>query len=201
MTLDVLASNCESSSPLAAVMRTLVQLARLEGPLRMLGPPTACDLPTFHHHLNALASQLNMLHDPKLIGEYLQSPSFSRKKYELFALQHMQLLVWLQRVQQGLLQGSAKTGEELTLFVQQIGHAARVLLFQPLLLHALGAPRAATLDYLLSLPLKALQLHRCCLNRGWRAEAGRGIREFNPLGACEEGGPLCSKICCFSVRP
>ena len=138
MTLDVLASSCESSSSLAAVMRRLVQLARLEGPLRMLGTPTACDLPTFHHHLSALASQLNMLHDPKLIGEYLQSPSFSRQKYELFALQHMQLLVWLQRVQQGLLQGSTKTGEELTLFVQQIGHAARVLLFQPLLLHALA---------------------------------------------------------------
>ena len=140
-TLDVLASSCESSSSLAAVMRRLVQLARLEGPLRMLGPPTACDLPTFHHHLSALASQLNMMHDPKLIGEYLQSPSFSRQKYELFALQHMQLLVWLQRVQQGLLQGSTKTGEELTLFVQQIGHAARVLLFQPLLLHALQVLR------------------------------------------------------------
>eukprot|EP00964_Phaeocystis_antarctica_P125998 scaffold89719_cov75-Phaeocystis_antarctica.AAC.1 len=77
VTLDVLASSCESNNSLAAVMRTLVQLARLEGPLRMLGPPTVCDLPTFHHHLNTLASQLNMLHDPKLIGEYLQSPSFS----------------------------------------------------------------------------------------------------------------------------
>ena len=141
VTLDGLASSCESSNSLAAVMRTLVQLARVEGPLRMLGPPTTCDLPTFHHHLNTLASQLNMLHDPKLVGEYLQSPSFSRKKYELFALQHMQLLVWLQRVQQGLLQGSAKTGEELTLFVQQIGHAARVLLFQPLLLHGLQVLR------------------------------------------------------------
>ena len=140
-TLDVLASSCESSSSLAAVMRRLVQMARLQGPLRMLGPPTACDLPTFHHHLSALASQLNMMHDPKLIGEYLQSPNFSRQKYELFALQHMQLLVWLQRVQQGLLQGSTKTGEELTLFVQQIGHAARVLLFQPLLLHALQVLR------------------------------------------------------------
>jgi hypothetical protein len=141
VTLDVLASSCDPSSPLAAVMRTLVQLARLEGPLRMLGPPTACDLPTFRHHLNALASQLNTLHDPKLVGEYLQSPSFSRQKYELFALQHMQLLVWLQRVQQGLLHGSAKSGEELMLFLQQIGHAARVLLFQPLLLHALQVLR------------------------------------------------------------
>ena len=43
----------------------------------------------------------------------------------------------LQRVQAGLVQGAAKQGEELTVFVQQIGHAARVLLFQPLLLHAL----------------------------------------------------------------
>ena len=61
VTLDVLASTRESSSSLAAVMRRLVQMARLEGPLRMLGPPTACDLPTFHHHLSALASQLNMM--------------------------------------------------------------------------------------------------------------------------------------------
>ena len=36
VTLDGLASSCESSNSLAAVMRTLVQLARVEGPLRML---------------------------------------------------------------------------------------------------------------------------------------------------------------------
>ena len=136
--LDVLSSDGSTPNvPLAAVVRMLVQLARLEGPLRMLGPPTACDLATFNQHLNAIASQLNTLHDPKLLGDYLQSPSFTRQKYELFALQHMQLLVWLQRVQAGLVQGAAKTGDEMTVFVQQIGHAARVLLFQPLLLHAL----------------------------------------------------------------
>ena len=32
-------------------------------------------------------------HDPKLLGEYLQSPYFKREKYELFALQHVQMLV------------------------------------------------------------------------------------------------------------
>ena len=105
------------------------------------GPPSTCDLQCFNQHLNALANQINTLHDPKLLGEYLQSPAFTRAKYELFALQHMQLLVWLYRVQQGLAQGGAKQGAELQTFVTQIGHAARVLLFQPLLQHALQVIR------------------------------------------------------------
>ena len=60
VTLEVLASSyessCESNASLAAVIRALIQLARLEGPLRLLGPPTTCDLTTFHQHLNVLAS-------------------------------------------------------------------------------------------------------------------------------------------------
>ena len=47
----------------------------------------------------------------------------------------MQLLVWLQRVQTGLAQGANKSGAEGLAFLQQIAHAARVLLFQPLLMH------------------------------------------------------------------
>merc|ERR1719424_1930906 len=47
----------------------------------------------------------------------------------------MQLLVWLQRVQQGLAAGVGKTGADAIQFTTQIAHAARVLLFQPLILH------------------------------------------------------------------
>ncbi|KAL1507809.1 hypothetical protein AB1Y20_007417 [Prymnesium parvum] len=143
-TLEALHGYIESSSPMSAVVRVLVQLAQMEGPLRLLGPPTPCDLQTFAQHLAALANQLNTLHDPKMLGEHLQSRHFKRAKYELFALQHMQLLVWLQRVQQGLNQGVGKQGPELTSFVNSIGHAARVLLFQPLLLHTLQIMQTVT---------------------------------------------------------
>ena len=47
----------------------------------------------------------------------------------------MQLLVWLQRVQTGLAQRVGKTGPEALTFLQQIAHAACVLLFQPLIVH------------------------------------------------------------------
>jgi hypothetical protein len=70
-----------------------------------------------------------------VLGEYLQSALFPRAKYELYALQHMQLLAWLQRVQSGLSQGVGKTGPDGITFLQQIAHAARVLLFQPLIVH------------------------------------------------------------------
>ena len=147
-TFEVLLQYRDSTLSVGSVIRMLVQLAQLNGPLKMLGgPPTPCDLQTFSQHLSALANQLNTLHDPKLLGEYLQSPFVSRDKYELFALQHVQMLVWLQRVQQGLSPGMGKTGAELTSFVSQISHAARVLLFQPMLLHG-----AQVMRYLHTLP-------------------------------------------------
>ena len=40
----------------------------------------------FGQHLQALSHQLTMLHDPKLLGDYLQSRHFKRSKYELFIL-------------------------------------------------------------------------------------------------------------------
>ena len=92
-TLEGLHAHNESTSPLGAVVRMLLQLAQMDGPLRLVGPPTSVDLQTFSQHLAVLANQLNQLHDPKMIGEYLQSRHFKRSKYELFALQHMQLLV------------------------------------------------------------------------------------------------------------
>lgn len=143
MALDQLSVDLgPTAKPLANVVRMFVQLANLDGPLRMIGgAPSTCDIATFHQHLSALASALNSLHDPKLLGEFLQSPKFTREKYELFALHHMQLLVWLQRVQQGLTQGMQKTGQELLIFIQQIGHACRVLLFQPMLLHVVQLAR------------------------------------------------------------
>lgn len=142
-TLEALHAFRDSTLPVCDVIRLLVQIAQLDGPLKLLGgPPNTCDLPTFSQHLSALASQLNKLHDPELMGGFLRSPYFKRTKYELFALQHMQLLVWLYRVQQGLLQGVGKTGNELVTFVASIGHAARVLLFQPMLLHGLQVVRA-----------------------------------------------------------
>ena len=131
----------------------LVQLSQLDGPLRMYGGmPSTCDLQTFSQHLSALANQLNTIHDPKMLGEYLQSPYFKREKYELFALQHVQMLVWLQRVQLGMQQGVGKTGAELQQFVMQISHAARVLLFQPMLLHGLQVMR-----YLQALPTEEVE--------------------------------------------
>ena len=44
--------------------------------------------------------------------------------------------MWLQRVQQGAAQAAGKAGPDLPQFLLQIAHAARVLFFQPLLLHA-----------------------------------------------------------------
>jgi hypothetical protein len=79
---------------------------------------------------------INAIHT-HLSEAYLQSPHFKRSKYELLVLQHMQLLTWLQRVQTGLQMGLGKTGPDMLAFVAQIAHAARVLLFQPLLLHTL----------------------------------------------------------------
>ena len=122
--------------PVASVVRTLVQQAQFDGPLRLIGgPPSVTDIATFTTHLSSLTQLLNTLHDQKVLGEYLQSNAFPRAKYELFALQHMQLLAWLQRVQTGLTQGVGKTGPEAITFLQQIAHAARVLLFQPLIVH------------------------------------------------------------------
>lgn len=135
--LEELHGFVESSFPMSAVVRVLVQLAQMEGPLRLLGPPSPCDLQTFVQHFGALSNQLNTLHGSKMLGEYLQSGVMKRRKYELLTLQHMQLLGWLQRVQQGLNQGVGKQGQELSSFLQSIGHAARVLLFQPMLIHTL----------------------------------------------------------------
>eukprot|EP00966_Prymnesium_polylepis_P245323 5675516-Prymnesium_polylepis.1 len=53
----------------------------------------------------------------------------------------MQLLVWLQRVQAALVNGLGKSGPDMLQFVQQIAHAARVMLFQPMLLHGLQVVR------------------------------------------------------------
>ena len=94
-----------SSVPVANVGRVLVQLAHLDGPLKLVAPAQPADPATFSQHMQALASQLNTLHDPKTLGGYMNAANFKRAKYELFALQHMQLLVWLQRVQTGLAQG------------------------------------------------------------------------------------------------
>ena len=128
-TLEELASFRESQSQVMSVVRMLLQLAQMEGPLRMIGgPPAPCDLATFNQHLSALANNLNTLHDPKLLGEYLQSPCFTREKYEMFALHHIQMLVWLQRMQQGAQGGAGKTGPEMQQFVVQMSDAARVLL-------------------------------------------------------------------------
>jgi len=136
-----------STPHMGSVIRMLVSLAQLDGPLRMLGgPPSPCDLGTFSQHLSALANQLNTLHDPNFLGKELQSATFSREKYELFALQHAQMLVWLQRVQSGLQQGLGKTGADEQQFVVQISHAARVLLFQPMLLHSVQV-----MEYVMSL--------------------------------------------------
>ena len=143
-TLEALNAYGESPLPVASVGRVLVQLAHLEGPLKLMGTATAADPQTFSQHLTALSSQLNTLHDQKLLGAYLQSPTFPRSKYELFALQHMQLLVWLQRVHQALTQALGKTGAELQQYMMQMGHAARVMVFQPALIHALQVVQAVT---------------------------------------------------------
>ena len=76
----------------------------------------------------------------------MNSPHFRRAKYELFALQHMQLLAWLQRVQTALIQGvnSARQGQELTQYMLQLSHAARSMVFQPALIHALQVVQFVT---------------------------------------------------------
>jgi hypothetical protein len=128
----------QAPASMSSVVRTLITHAQFDGPFKLVGGPTAAvDLATFNQHLSTIAACLNTLHDQKVLGEYMQSPHFKRTKYELYALQHMQLLVWLHRVQQGLAQGMGKSGAEASLFVGQIAHAARVILFQPLLVHVL----------------------------------------------------------------
>ena len=92
--LEAMLSCGEAHPALGAVMRTVVQLTQLDGPLRMLGEPSSYgDLPTLQQHLSLLIGQLNMLHDPAALGSFVRSPSFHRAKYELFALHHLQLLV------------------------------------------------------------------------------------------------------------
>jgi len=150
-TLEALHNNIPQGSPIATIIQNLLQLAHMEGPLRLIGPPSAApvDLQTFSQHLMALANQLNGLHETKLMKDYMQSAHFKRSKYELFVLQHVQLLVWLERVQTTLYSGLSKSGGDMLHFVQQMGHAARVMLFQPMLLHGLQLVR-----YMQSLPLE-----------------------------------------------
>ena len=53
-TLDALAvyTTPENTSPLSSPVRILVQLAQnLDGPLRLFGPPSLCDMQTFQQHL------------------------------------------------------------------------------------------------------------------------------------------------------
>lgn len=54
----------DSSLSVSSIVRMLVQLAQLDGPLKMLGgsPPMLCDVQTFNQHLSALATQLNNLY-------------------------------------------------------------------------------------------------------------------------------------------
>ena len=125
------------TGPVASVVRTLAQQASADGPLRLFGgqPDVRGGMELFQQHLQAIATLLNTLHDPKVLGEFLHASNFPRAKYELFALHHMQLLVWLQRVQTGMQAGMFKQGPDAQQFLTQIAHAARVLLFQPLLQH------------------------------------------------------------------
>ena len=53
-TLEALhAYSHENTSPMSGVVRVLVQLAQsMDGPLRLLGPPTPCDIQTFNQHLS-----------------------------------------------------------------------------------------------------------------------------------------------------
>ena len=146
-TLEALHAYGESSSvPVANIGRVLVQLAHLDGPLKLVSPPAPADLQTFSQHLLALSNQLSTLHDSKTLGSHMNSAFFRRSKYELFVLQHMQLLVWLQRVQTALIQGvnSARQGQELTQYMLQLSHAARTMVFQPALLHALQVVQFVT---------------------------------------------------------
>ena len=130
--------NESQAAPVASVGRVLVQLAKLDGPLKLTAQPTVGDPDTFLQHLLALSSQLNTLHEPELLGTYRQSPNFQRSKFELFALQHMQLLVKLQRVQTAVKDNAySKHGPELHAFMNRMGWAARVMVFQPALQHAL----------------------------------------------------------------
>jgi hypothetical protein len=92
--LEAMLSVGEAHGRLSAAVRMVVQLAQVDGPLRMLGgPPSYSDLATFQQHLSLLMGQLNMIHDLAGLGCFMQSPVFLRSKYELFALQHVQLLV------------------------------------------------------------------------------------------------------------
>jgi hypothetical protein len=92
--LEGMLSGGEAHAKLSAAVRMVVQLAQLDGPLRMLGgPPSFSDLATFQQHLLLLMGQINMMHDPSGLGGMMQSQLFLRSKYELFALQHVQLLV------------------------------------------------------------------------------------------------------------
>ena len=135
-TLEALHAYGESPLPVASVGRVLVQLAHLDGPLKLTAQPTPCDPQTFSQHLLALTSQLNMLHDQQNRA-YLHSPHFKRSKFELFALQHMQLLTWLQRVHTALMHSVGLQGPDLLQYMVKLGFAARVLVFQPTLLHTL----------------------------------------------------------------
>ncbi|KAL3917240.1 MAG: hypothetical protein SGPRY_006483, partial [Prymnesium sp.] len=141
--LEALHSSSSRGTAIGAIIQNLLQLAHMDGPLKLVSPPTAApvDLQTFSQHLSALAGQLNALHEPKVLGEFLGSRVFRRSKYELFALQHVQLLVWLQRVQGALAGGLARSGVDMLHFVGQMGHAARVMLFQPMLIHCLQVMR------------------------------------------------------------
>ena len=144
-TLEALHAYGEANHAVANVGRVLVQLAHLDGPLKLVAQATVADPQTFSQHLLALSSQLNTLHDPKALGSFLQSPVFHRGKYELFALQHMQLLAWLQRVQTTLIQVSnTQQGPNLSQYMAQLGHAARSMVFQPALLHALQVVQCVT---------------------------------------------------------
>ena len=145
-TLEALQAYGESSNTqVASVGRVLVQLAHLDG-LKLVAPPTPSDPQTFSQHLLALSTQLNLLHDTKTLGGYMNSGNFRRSKYELFALQHMQLLVWLQRVHTALVQATTtqQPGQQLTQYMVQLSHAARSMVFQPALLHALQVVQFVT---------------------------------------------------------
>lgn len=134
--LEAMLSCGEAHPALGAVMRTVVQLTQLDGPLRMLGEPSSYgDLPTLQQHLSLLIGQLNMLHDPAALGSFVRSPSFHRAKYELFALHHLQLLTWYEQVQIGMVSMAGKSGHELPLYVARLAQAARLRFLQALVVH------------------------------------------------------------------
>ena len=88
-------------------------------------------------HLNALASQINTLHDPKMLGE--QSPAFTRAKYELSRCSTCRCSCGCTACSRAS-RRAARSRAPTQTFVTQIGHAARVP-FQPLLQHALRVIR------------------------------------------------------------